>query len=70
MSAEDANILSEVTEAFENDSDNPKRAYEYFHELNKHHFYLSVVREYEAFIERNPSIKTKKFEAWNSRMSG
>ena len=65
MSAEDAHILSEVTTAFENDIDNPKRAYEYFHELNKHHFYLSVVREYEAFNERNPSMKTKKFESWD-----
>lgn len=57
LSTEDAYNLSEACTAFENDNTNPKRAYEYFVELNKHHYYLSVIREYEAFKERGPATK-------------
>jgi hypothetical protein len=52
MSEDDAIKLSEVTDKFQKENSNPKYAYEYFHELNKHHFYLSVVREFEAFNGR------------------
>lgn len=49
LSPEDAYLLSEATLAFKNDENNPKKAYKYFFELNKHHYYLTVIREFEAF---------------------
>jgi hypothetical protein len=57
LSSDDALNLSEATTAYEYDNTNSKRAYEYFVELNKHHYYLSVIREYETFKELVPYSK-------------
>ena len=71
LSTEDAFILSESATAYENDNSNPKKAYEYFVELNKHHYYLSVIREYEGFKERAPaSSKSQKGAEWETRLTG
>ena len=31
---------------------NARKAYEYFHELNKFQYYTTVVKEYEELMER------------------
>ncbi len=59
MSSEDATRLNETQSSYETDPSNPQRLYEYFQELNKHQFYLTVVREYEAFAEAN-AIKNNR----------
>jgi|DEB0MinimDraft_12_1074336.scaffolds.fasta_scaffold38952_3 hypothetical protein len=69
MSAEDAYKLHEAQTSFEQDNMNAQRAYEYFLELNRHHFYLSVVREYEAFNDR-VLVTEKKFGPMATRMNG
>lgn len=70
LSAEDAYALSTVQIDYENDNVNPKRAYEYFVELNKHHFYLSVVNEYKTYKERAFQSKNQKTREWEQRMTG
>lgn len=68
MSAEDAHRLNEAQSAFEHDSTNAQRAYEYFQELNKHQFYVSVVREYEAFNDRK-LVTERHYGQWATRMT-
>lgn len=31
---------------------NARRAYEYFHELNKYQYYMTVIKEYEELRDR------------------
>lgn len=38
-------------------------------ELNKHHYYLTVIREYEALKERSSS-KNIKMKEWEQRLIG
>ena len=68
MSAEDAHRLNEAQIAYEHDSTNAQRAYEYFQELNKHQFYVSVVKEYEAFNDRK-LITERTYGVWATRMT-
>ena len=68
MSAEDAHRLNEAQSAFEHDSTNAQRAYEYFQELNKHQFYVSVVREYEVFFDGKPATE-RHYGQWATRMT-
>lgn len=68
MSAEDAQRLNEAQSAFEHDPTNAQRAYEYFQELNKHQFYVSVVREYEAFNDRK-LVTERHYGQWATRMT-
>ena len=48
------------------DPTNPKRAYEFFVELNKHHYYMSVIRDYETFKDRDNSNEDSD---WHVRMT-
>lgn len=52
MTANEAFVLNEAQLAYEYDYYNPRKAYEYFTELNKHQFYVTVVKEYDEFNER------------------
>ena len=52
MTAEDAQRLNYIQSAYINDNMNARKAYEYFHELNKHQYYMTVVKEYEELQER------------------
>ena len=68
MTAEEACRLNDLQVAYEQDPNNAQRAYEYFQELNKHQFYLNVVREYEAFNDR-VLITESRFGQWATRMT-
>lgn len=45
MSREEADLLYEYQQEFERKKD-PKNAYKFFKELNKHGMYVSVIRQY------------------------
>lgn len=68
MSQEDAYQLNQVQSAYEQDPSNAQYAYEYFQQLNKHQFYLTVVREYEAFNNRS-TITDRKFGQWAVKLT-
>jgi len=68
MTSDEAYRLNETQKAFEMDQNNAQRAYDFFVELNKHQFYLTVVREYESFNDRM-MISEKKFGPWATRMT-
>ena len=47
MTADEAQRLNQMQASFMNDDMNARKAYEYFHELNRHQFYMTVVKEYD-----------------------
>lgn len=49
MSEEEARKLNELQSAYEYEPYSPRKAYEYFHELNKNQFYVNVVKEHDEF---------------------
>ena len=52
MTADEAYLLNEAQLAYEYDYNNPKKAYEYFAELNKHQYFVTVVKEHDEFLKR------------------
>lgn len=71
MTADEAFVLNEAQLAYEYDCYNPKKAYEYFAELNKHQFYVTVVKEYDEFQERVAKDKSnadKTSQEWQNRL--
>ena len=68
MTPEEAYRLNELQYAFESDSQNAQKAYEYFQELNKHQFYLSVVKEYEKYEEK-VEVTEKNLGGWAPKMT-
>lgn len=63
MSTEDAYKLNNAQVKYEEDPSNPQRAYDYFLQLNKHHFYLNVVRDYQSFKRQLASFPSRNSEA-------
>lgn len=61
MNEQEAYNLSELAAAYNHDKTSSKKAYEYFFELNKHYYHISVIREYEAFMERSPNSMSVDF---------
>ena len=59
MTADEAYVLNEAQLAYEYDYNNPKKAYEYFAELNKHQYFVTVVKEHDEFLKRIAQDKNK-----------
>ena len=49
LTADEAHRLSQFQRSYTSDNTNARRAYEYFHELNKYQYYVTVIKEYEEF---------------------
>ena len=69
MSAEDAYQLNEAQTAYEQEDRNAQKAYLYFQELNRHHFYMRVITEYNTFNDRK-LVTEKNFGQWATRVNG
>ena len=70
MTADEAFHLNEVQLAYEYDCYNPQKAYDYFAQLNKHQFYVTVVKEFEEFNDRlKKDKKLDKTNNWYQRLS-
>lgn len=73
MTADEAQRLNQIQAAFNVDDMNARKAYEWFHELNKHQFYMTVVKEYDEFMDRVKNSRSygghnKKLQEWETRL--
>lgn len=74
MTAEEAQRLNQIQASFVSDDMNARKAYEYLHELNRHQFYMTVVKEYDELQERIKNGRgfaqssQKKLQEWESRL--
>lgn len=68
MTADEAYAMNEAQLAYEYDYNNPKKAYEYFAELNKHQYFVTVVKEHDEFLKRVAQDKIKPNQEWQNRL--
>ena len=73
MTANEAQRLNQIQSAYTSDNMNARKAYEYFHELNKYQYYMTVVKEYEELQERVKNSRSyagssKKLLEWEPRL--